>query len=199
LPASDGAIVFISLSTLVNNLNEIIEGCQKGKPNSQKALYDLFASKMYGVCLQYSKDQTEAEDCLQEGFIKVFNNIKKYRFDGSFEGWVRRIMVNTTIEAFRKKKQVTSLDDMSLIKVEDDEVEQETSEISEDEILEIIKELPPKYRMVFNLYILEGLSHKEIADVLDISEGTSKSNLSRARNWVKNRITEKIGTKQNVG
>ena len=187
-----------NLSTFVNNLNEIIKGCQKGKPASQKALYDTFAPKMYGVCLQYCKDHTEAEDCLQEGFIKVFNNIKKYRFEGAFEGWIRRIMVNTTIESFRKKKPESSVEDMSLIKIEDDIVEEEASEINEDEILEIIKELPPKYRMVFNLYVLEGLSHKEIAETLDISEGTSKSNLSRAKNWVKNRITEKLGLKQNA-
>ena len=188
----------ITLSTFVNDLKEIIEGCQKGKPASQKVLYDTFAPKMYGVCLQYCKDHTEAEDCLQEGFIKVFNNIKKYRFEGSFEGWMRRIMVNTTIESFRKKKPESSFEDMTLIKIEDDIVDEEANEITEEEILEIIKELPPKYRMVFNLYVLEGLSHKEISEILDISEGTSKSNLSRARNWVKNRITEKLGTKQNV-
>jgi len=153
---------------------------------------------MYGVCLQYCKDHTEAEDCLQEGFIKVFTNIKKYRFEGSFEGWMRRIMVNTTIQSFRKKKPESSIEDMPLISIEDEPAAEEASEIREDEILEIINELPPKYRMVFNLYVLEGLSHKEIAEILDISEGTSKSNLSRAKNWVKNRITEKLGTKQNA-
>ena len=161
-------------------------------------MYDLFAPKMYGVCLQYCKDRTEAEDCLQEGFIKVFTNIKKYRFEGSFEGWIRRIMVNTTIESFRKKKPTTPLDDVKLVKLEGDIVEEEVNEIAEDEIMDIIKELPPKYRMVFNLYVLEGLSHKEIAKVLDISEGTSKSNLSRAKSWIKDRITEKLVKKQSV-
>jgi len=186
------------LSTFVDDLNEIIKGCQKGKPASQKVLYDLFAPKMYGVCLQYCQDRTEAEDCLQEGFIKVFTNIKKYRFEGSFEGWVRRIMVNTTIESFRKKKPETSLEDVTLVKLEDEPVEEEAASISEDDIFEMINELPPKYKMVFNLYAIEGFSHKEIAKILDISEGTSKSNLSRARNWIKNRITEKSGKKQNV-
>ena len=182
----------------MDNLKEIIKGCQKGNPASQKVLYDLFAPKMYGVCLQYCKDRTEAEDCLQEGFIKVFTNIKKYRFEGSFEGWVRRIMVNATIESFRKKKPETSLEDTMLVKLESDIIEEEASEINEDEIMDIISELPPKYRMVFNLYVLEGLSHKEIAEVLDISEGTSKSNLSRARSWIKDRITEKLSKKQSV-
>ncbi len=182
----------------MDNLKEIIKGCQKGNPASQKVLYDLYAPKMYGVCLQYCKDRTEAEDCLQEGFIKVFTNIKKYRFEGSFEGWIRRIMVNTTIESFRKKKPETSLEDTMLVKLQSDIIEEKASEISEDEIMDIISELPPKYRIVFNLYVLEGLSHKEIAEALDISEGTSKSNLSRARSWIKDRITEKLSKKQSV-
>ena len=187
-----------NLSTFVDDLKEIIKGCQKGNPASQKALYDLFAPKMYGVCLQYCKDSTEAEDCLQDGFIKIFTNIKKYKFKGSFEGWVRRIVVNTTIDSFRKKKPETSLEDTMLVKLQSDTIEEKAIEIGEDEIMNIISKLPPKYRIVFNLYVLEGLSHKEIAEALDIAEGTSKSNLSRARSWIKERITEKPGKKQIV-
>ena len=182
----------------VNKLNEIIKGCQKGKPESQRDLYTMFSSKMYGVCLQYCKDQTEAEDCLQEGFIKVFTNIKKYRFEGSFEGWVRRIMVNTTIESFRKKKPVTSIDDVILVKLEDETMEEDVSEISEKEIFDIIKELPPKYRMVFNLYVMEGMSHREIGKEMNISEGTSKSNLARARDILQRKVKNlyrEVGTK----
>ncbi len=107
-------------------------------------------------------------------------------------------MVNTTIESFRKKKPETSLEDMTLMKLEDETIEEDVEEISENEIFEMINELPPKYKMVFNLYAIEGMSHKEIAKILDISEGTSKSNLSRARSWIKNRITEKLEKKQNV-
>ncbi len=190
--------MYISLSIFVNKLNEIIKGCQKGKPDLQRDLYNMFSSKMYGVCLQYCKDQTEAEDCLQEGFIKVFTNIKKYRFEGSFEGWVRRIMVNTTIELFRKKKPVISIDDVVLVKLENETLEEDVSEISREEIFEIVKELPPKYRMVFNLYTLDGLSHKEIAKTMDITVGTSKSNLSRARKWIKDRLTERMDNKESA-
>jgi RNA polymerase sigma-70 factor (ECF subfamily) len=182
----------------VDNLEEIIKGCQKGKASAQKALYELYAPKMFGVCLQYCKDHTEAEDCLQEGFIKVFNNIKKFRSEGSFEGWVRRIMVNTTIESFRKKKPVSSLEDVTMVPVEDAEADEDAELIDAEEVYKIIRELPSKYRMVFNLYALEGLSHKEIAEILDISVGTSKSNLSRARKWIKDKITERIKNKQNA-
>ena len=158
----------------------------------------MYASKMYGVCLQYCKDHAEAEDCLQEGFIKVFSKIGEFRFSGSFEGWMRRIMVNTTIESFRKRKPTTSIDDVGEINLNDDDnphFEEEAGSLNENEIYEVIKELPSKYRMVFNLYVLEGLSHKEIADVLGISKGTSKSNLSRARKWLKDRLTEKMNKK----
>jgi len=187
-----------SIYQRVDNLEEIIKGCQKGKASAQKALYELYAPKMFGVCLQYCKDHTEAEDCLQEGFIKVFNNIKKFRSEGSFEGWVRRIMVNTTIESFRKKKPVSSLEDVTMVPVEDAEADEDAELIDAEEVYKIIRELPSKYRMVFNLYALEGLSHKEIAEILDISVGTSKSNLSRARKWIKDKITERIKNKQNA-
>ncbi len=182
----------------MNNIEKIIKGCQKGKPASQRVLYDLFASKMYGVCLQYCKDHTEAEDCLQEGFIKVFTKIKKYRFEGSFEGWVRRIMVNTTIELFRKKRFTITVDDVMLVKLEDETFEQDVSNLNENEILDIIRELAPRYRMVFNLFALDGLSHKEIADALEISVGTSKSDLSRARKWLKKRLTERMDEKESA-
>ncbi len=182
----------------MNKLNEIIKGCQKGKPDSQRDLYNMFSSKMYGVCLQYCKDQTDAEDCLQEGFIKVFTNIKKYRFEGSFEGWVRRIMVHTTIESFRKKKPETSFDDIVLVKLEDETVDEDAGEISQEEVFEIVKELPPKYRMVFNLYAMDGLSHKEISEIMDISVGTSKSNLSRARKWIKDRLIDRMDKKESA-
>lgn len=158
----------------------------------------MFSSKMYGVCLQYCKDQTDAEDCLQEGFIKVFTNIKKYRFEGSFEGWVRRIMVHTTIESFRKKKPETSFDDIVLVKLEDETVDEDAGEISQEEVFEIVKELPPKYRMVFNLYAMDGLSHKEISEIMDISVGTSKSNLSRARKWIKDRLIDRMDKKESA-
>ncbi len=179
----------------VQDLNQIISDCKKGKALAQKQIYNAFAPKMFGICLSYCKDRTEAEDCLQEGFIKVFTKINHFTFKGSFEGWVRRIIVNTVIESFRKKQTITLFDELPLHAVEEDETVDSESPISEEEIRNCIQELPSKYKMVFNLYVLEGFSHDEISQSLDISIGTSKSNLSRARQWLKKRIEEKISVK----
>ena len=173
----------------MDDLNEIIKGCQKGKPASQKVLYDLFAPKMYGVCLQYCQDRTEAEDCLQEGFIKVFTNIKKYRFEGSFEGWVRRIIVNTALDKYRKQNILQTVDDISKYS-EDFNYDDVISKITSNDLLKFIHELTPKYKVVFISYAIEGYSHKEISDMLGISIGTSKSNLSRARQILQDKINK---------
>ncbi|WP_262325715.1 RNA polymerase sigma factor [Carboxylicivirga litoralis] len=175
----------------MNNLNDIIKGCQKGKASAQKQLYQLFAPKMFAVCLRYSKDKTEAEDCLQEGFIKVFNSIDKFGFKGSFEGWVRRIMVNTVIEVYRKKQPELLVDDFPLL-ADDDANEEYDVAFTQDELMAMIKELPPKYKLVFNMYVIEGYSHAEIAETTGISLGTSKSNLARARQWLKKNIEDRI-------
>ncbi len=175
----------------MNNLNDIIKGCQRRKASAQKQLYQTFAPKMFAVCLRYCKDKTEAEDCLQEGFIKVFNNIDKYGFKGSFEGWVRRIMVNTVIEMFRKKQPELLVDEFPLL-AEGDDQEVYDALFTHDELMNMIKELPPKYKLVFNLYVLEGFSHAEIAETANISVGTSKSNLARARQWLKKSIENKL-------
>ncbi|MCG8583008.1 MAG: sigma-70 family RNA polymerase sigma factor [Bacteroidales bacterium] len=175
----------------MNNLNDIIKGCQKGKSSAQRQLYQLFAAKMFAVCLRYSKDKTEAEDCLQEGFIKVFSNINKYGFKGSFEGWVRRIMVNTVIEVYRKKQPELLVDDFPLL-ADDDMDDDYDVPFTQEELMSMIQELPPKYKLVFNLYVMEGFSHAEIAETSGISIGTSKSNLARARQWLKKNIEERI-------
>ncbi|WP_342343999.1 sigma-70 family RNA polymerase sigma factor [Carboxylicivirga mesophila] len=178
----------------MNNLNDIIKGCQKNKAAAQRQLYQAYAAKMFAVCLRYCKDKTEAEDCLQEGFIKVFNNIGKYGFKGSFEGWVRRIMVNTVIEMFRKKQPELLVDEFPVLTDGEDEDVYDAS-FTHDELMAMVQELPPKYKLVFNLYVLEGFSHAEIAQTAGISVGTSKSNLARARQWLKksveNRLLEK--------
>jgi RNA polymerase sigma-70 factor (ECF subfamily) len=174
----------------VDNLNEIIIQCQKNNALAQKIMYQHFAPRLFGVCLQYCKDKTEAEDNLQEGFIKVFAHIKKYRFEGSFEGWIRRIIVNTIIESFRKKKTLCFIDyieDIAIDKQNQTE-EPETSTLNINEVLRYMEDLPPKYKLVFNLYALEGLSHNEIANILNISTGTSKSNLARARKILKTKL-----------
>ncbi|WP_289047621.1 RNA polymerase sigma factor [Carboxylicivirga marina] len=175
----------------MNNLNDIIKGCQKGKASAQKQLYHTFAAKMFAVCMRYCKDKTEAEDCLQEGFIKVFNNIDKYGFKGSFEGWIRRIMVNTVIEVYRKKQPELLVDEFPLL-AEDVTEDVNDASFSHDELLIMIQELPPKYKLVFNLYVMEGLSHAEIAETSGISIGTSKSNLARARQWLKKSIENRL-------
>jgi len=156
-------------------------------------MYSLFAGKMFAVCLRYCNDKTEAEDCLQEGFIKVFTHINKFRFNGSFEGWVRRIMVNTVIEIYRKKQPEVLVDEFPILtdssSNDDDECD---SVFSEQELIEMIQELPPKYKIVFNLYVLEGYSHAEIAETTGISVGTSKSNLARARQWLKKALEKRL-------
>jgi len=135
---------------------------------------------MYGVCLRYASNAAEAEDILQEGFIKIFKKIDTFRSEGSFEGWVRRIFVNTAIEHFRRRKYL-----MPVTEKEENTIEGKYTsvldELAEQDILNLVQELSPGYRTVFNLYVVEGYTHKEIGDILGISEGTSKSQLSRAK------------------
>ncbi len=175
----------------MKNLEEIIKRCQKNNAKAQKLLYKSFSPWLFGVCLQYCKDRTEAEDHLQEAFIKIFTNIKKYRFEGSFEGWMRRIVVNTVIESFRKKNPVYFVDSIEPFENDTPDIEENTEVINTQELLSLIEELPPKYKLVFNLYALEGLTHQEISDILGISTGTSKSNLSRARKILKDKLSVK--------
>ena len=168
-------------------LDEIIEGCIHGKRQAQEDLYRMFASVMYGVCLRYSRNQDEAKDNLQDGFIKVFENIKQFRGLGSFEGWVRRIMVNTALQKYRGHYQLYALTDQES-RANNLPVENIMETIGEKELLEMIKELPPRYKLVFNMYAIEGYTHKEIAEMLNITEGTSKSNLSRARDILQDKL-----------
>jgi RNA polymerase sigma-70 factor (ECF subfamily) len=152
---------------------------------------------MYGVCLRYSKDATEAEDNLQDGFIRVFTKINQYGFKGSFEGWMRRIMVNTSLEKFRKNNHLYPVEDMMIF--ESIQYEEDTlSAISADDLLKMIQELPPRYRMVFNLYAIEGYTHQEIAKTMEINEGTSKSNLSRARVILQKKVIQNFGFEKNT-
>jgi RNA polymerase sigma factor (sigma-70 family) len=165
---------------LNEDLNYIIRGCQQKDAKAQKELFDLFGSKMYGVCLRYCGNRNDAQDVIQEGFLKIYEKIYQFEFKGSFEGWMRRIFVNLALERFRGQYQIINIQD-SWRDSGDEGIEGITSSITTDELLKIIQDLSPKYRAVFNLYAIEGYSHKEIAEMLDISEGTSKSNLSRAR------------------
>ncbi len=173
----------------MEDLKNIIKACASGDVHAQGRLYKMFAPKMYGVCLRYSKDATEAEDNLQDGFCKVFAKIKSFRHEGSFEGWVRRIMINVSLEKFRKHNIMHPVKDIS---VYDNRHISENilDKISAEELVGLIQQLPPRYRMVFNLYVMEGLSHKQIGREMQISVGTSKSNLARARDILKRKVRE---------
>ncbi|MET0393884.1 MAG: RNA polymerase sigma factor [Chitinophagaceae bacterium] len=164
----------------------------------QEELYRRFSPRMYAVCLRYAGMAEEAQDILQEGFVKVFKKLETFRSEGSFEGWMRRIFVNTAIEHFRRKKYlqpVTEKEENTLegnyLSVLDD--------LAERDILNLVQQLSPGYRTVFNMYVVEGYSHKEIADILGVSEGTSKSQLSRAKvilqDLVKKFLEDKISTR----
>ena len=176
----------------MEDLKNIVEECVSGNVRAQETLYQMLAPKMFGVCLRYSKDRTEAEDNLQEGFIRVFSYIKNFRHEGSLEGWVRKIMVNVSLEKFRKQNVMYPVEDVSLFdsRVETNDI---IEKLSADDLIKVIQELPPRYRMVFNLYVVEGLNHKEIAEEMNISEGTSKSNLARARDILKKKVTKLYG------
>jgi RNA polymerase sigma-70 factor (ECF subfamily) len=160
---------------------QLIEACIKGERQSQSRLYNLFCQKMFVVCLRYSKSREEAEEILQEGFMKVFEFLHQYKFAGSFEGWMRKIMVNCALQKYRSKGKLRPVIDIDSVTVEYGQNEDIISKIGAKELLEMVQQLPPAYKMVFNLYVFEGLKHREIADLLGVSEGTSKSNLSDAR------------------
>ncbi len=167
------------------SLHQLIKNCKKRDLKSQSEIYHLFAGKLFALCLKYSKTQQEAEDNLQEAFITIFNKIDQYKFKGSFEGWMKRIVINTALQTYRQKNVLNLVEDNY---PEEVEVEVDEAEISLEYLLKIVQELPERYRMVFNLYVLDGYSHKEISDLLGIAEGTSKSNLSRARLILKDKI-----------
>lgn len=167
-------------------LQELIQGCKRQDLKAQEALYRQYSGILYGICLKYSPNQTEAEDSLQDAFITIFNRIEQFEGKGSFEGWMKRITVNTVLQKYRKKKLYTIPDEQQI--EEEAETEIEESNLPLDYLLSIIQELPDRYRLVFNLYVLDGYSHKEIAEMLDISDGTSKSNLARARMILKKKI-----------
>lgn len=167
------------------SLKILIQKCKKRDVKSQSEIYHLFAGKLFALCLKYSKTHQEAEDNLQEAFITIFKKINQYKFKGSFEGWMKRIVINTALQTYRKKNILSLVEEIYPDEVE---VEVDENNISLDFLLKIIQELPERYRMVFNLYVLDGYSHKEIADLLGVAEGTSKSNLSRARFILKEKV-----------
>ena len=144
---------------------------------------------MFGICLRYAGNHDDAQDIVQDGFVKILGKIGQFRFEGSFEGWMRRIMVNTALEKYRMQCQIININD-STREIDNNSSTEFSGEISARELIRFVQELSPKYRTVFNLYAIEGYSHKEISEMLDISEGTSKSNLSRARAVLQEKVNK---------
>jgi len=185
---------------------KLIKGCQEGRRKCQSQLYRQYASRMLGVCMRYTTDRASAEDILQDGFMKVFSNIGSFRGEGSLEGWIRRIMVNTALTAFkatRKQGFATDIDEMEDHLAQDDgaeggDTEGIFNELQPDEIMELIRQLPEGYRMVLNLYVFEGATHKDIAEELGIAENTSKSQLSKARRFLRRRAELHLKEKQDI-
>lgn len=159
---------------------DLIKGCLQNDRRMQEELYKRFSPRMFAVCLRYAGNTEEAEDILQEGFIKIFKKLDSFRGEGSFEGWIRRIFVNTAIEHFRRKRYLQPVSEKEENTLEGKDISV-LDKMAAKDILALIKELSPGYRTVFNMYVVEGYTHKEIADMLGISEGTSKSQLSRAK------------------
>ncbi len=168
---------------------ELIKGCIKQNSNCQRALFDEYAGKFMTVCLRYAKDPMEAEDMLQEGFVRIFNNLHQFKFEGSFEGWMRRIVVNVALKHLQKKK-------LQFSEIKDNQQQgpsldaQAYSHLGEEDILKLINQLPDGYRLVFNLNVIEGYSHEEIANFLNIQPSTSRSQLVKARKMLQEQIIQ---------
>ncbi|KQC32295.1 RNA polymerase sigma-70 factor [Nonlabens sp. YIK11] len=158
---------------------QILEGCRKGDRKAQRALYDQYAASLYGCCLKYASNEQEAQDILQDSFITIFEKIQQFKNEGSLEGWCKRIAINTALQRYRGAKVYLLEDEQQL--VEEVPVVEYMEQLGLEDLLAMVQQLPDRYRMVFSLYALDGFSHQEIAELMDIREGTSKSNLSRAR------------------
>jgi len=169
------------------NEHELIRGCLRGSAQCQRDLYERFAGKMYAVCLRYARTREDAADILQEGFLKVFSKLGQFQFQGSFEGWVRRVMVNTALRAYQKQRfefEQSGYERLPDMPVEPDAV----AMLSATELLDLVRQLPDGYRAVFNLVAIEGYSHAEAANLLGIQESTSRSQLTKARRHLEEEV-----------
>ncbi len=179
-------------------LDYLIKGCIKEDRQSQSRLYQLLAPKMFVVCLRYCHNREEAEETLQEGFLKAFEYIHQFKFAGSFEGWVRKIMVNCALQKYRSTSYmhaVMDIDNTAVMQMGNEDI---LAQMGSKELLNMVQQLPPSYRLVFNLYVFEGLKHREIAKLMGISEGTSKSNLSDARAILQKKVHNSLEIAKNI-
>lgn len=173
----------------MNSEKVILAGCIKGKQSAQRELYDRYSRLLLGVCLRYAKDMDEAEDMLQEGFVKIFLNIKEFKGDGPLIAWMRRVVINTAITYYHKMRKHRYHDDLE--EVRESKFEEKgwgETDFTREELMSLIQEMPSGYRQVFNLYAVEGYKHREIAELMQIDENTSKSQYSRARKWLQVRL-----------
>ena len=167
---------------------DLVKGCQKGKAKYQRLLYERYAPKMFGICMRYFHSKEEAQDALQDGFVKIYSKIKDYRGEGSFEGWIRRIMVNTSLNLYRnnlKRMYHADVDDAK-VQIADSSVDYDRFNVQD--IMKLIQDLPAGYRIIFNMFEIDGYAHKEIAEALQISVNTSKSQLLKARAYLRKEL-----------
>lgn len=174
----------------MNSDTNILKGCIKGKSSAQRELFDRYSRVLLGICVRYAASVEEAEDILQEGFVKIFLNISHFKGEGSLMAWMRRIMINTAITHYHKMRKHRYHDDIEEVR----ETNMEThswgeADFTSEELWNVIQRMPEGYRMVFNLYAVEGYKHREIAEIMGIDENTSKSQYSRARKWLQERLT----------
>ncbi|RKS01138.1 RNA polymerase sigma factor [Flavobacterium sp. 102] len=169
------------------DLKQLINDCKNDNRKAQEQLYRIYSPKLFAVCLKYSRNYAEAQDNLQDGFILIFKKIEQFSFKGSFDGWLKRVMINNVLQQYRNQ---TFLSLVNEDVADEPEIEIEDDSISMDYLLKIIQELPDRYRLVFNLYVIDDFSHAEIAEMLTINIGTSKSNLARARMILKEKIEQ---------
>lgn len=172
-----------------DDISLIIEGCIKGNRDMQKFLYDKTSGKLFAICLRYASDYNEAQDMLQEGYVKLFNNLHKFQFTGLFISWASRVVTNNCIDLIRRKPNMYIISDENQPQTESFDISALDYLIEED-LLKIIQSLPTGYRTIFNLHVVEGYGHKDIAELLNITEGTSKSQLNRARKLIQKKLQE---------
>jgi len=178
----------------MNSDSEILQGCIKCKPSAQRELFEKYSPVLLGICIRYAGSVQEAEDIMQEGFVKIFMNISHFKGEGSLMAWMRRIMINTAITAYHRALKHRYHDDIEEIRETSMEhVSWSDADFTEEELIKIIERMPEGYRLVFNLYAIEGFKHREIAVMLEIDENTSKSQYSRARRWLQERLTKVKG------
>lgn len=188
----DPATIDVNSNYLLQQHKELIYACISGDRHSQSKLYELFAPKMFAVCMRYSKNREEAEEVMQEGFVQVFKSLRNFKFAGSFEGWIRKIMVYCAIQHYRSRSKMHPVVDIETTQTRHISKEDILARIQKKELMQMVQALSPAYRMVFNLYVFEGMKHREIAAELGISEGTSKSNLFDAKQILQRAVTKSL-------